>query len=570
MPITAADLKIFDAEAMDDTATGGGRRGANALLTGVENNVFPDATNDDFLAGRVKLRKLYPSVVATDASLLQAATLRVNAPPGDPLVSVALLAYGSDTTRRAEVDAQGAPYTTALQQLRAVTTTGGSGLEGVAAYVYLTATADGGATDFTPPDGTGAALSVGDVIAVERALAAGSTLQQVVVGSSVVVGDTVPLYDSRFTGGRGLISLHYVHDVSLGVVSIYPPLPGAAVAHTLIVRRPTIAGGRCYGVLPVTGALDVADTAVTLGAWTVPLIPQGTAYPSVNPGLDAASRAGSAGAAPAVAAGDLATLYHEDETTPATQANSDVINVGRTNLAQMALVDANGDEIARVLAGGVVPSGVGFTVDLAAGTLTCTDVSGWAQPVSVRHRIEERVSIGNVQGTAVTLAAGLARAFPSGSYLSTELPLGDLQPTVGTRFSQQAWTKVWSDTLIGAAVGTLYPGEVGLQADGAESDRFACVFTSATQYTLQSERWGVIGTGNVGTDYIPLNPQTGQPLLTLYAAGWAAGSIALGNVFRFNVRGAYASNVWALQCISPGSGTAGSSAMLVVRGNADA
>lgn len=555
MPIIAASLKIFDAEAMDDTATGGGRRGPNALLTGVQNNVFPDATEDDFLAGRVKVRKLYPSVVADDASLLQAATLRINAPPSDPLVSVCLVAYGTDATRRAEFDAQGAPYVSALQQVYAAagpTYYAAEGLTGI----------DGGDTELSVD--TPGSYNVGDVISVE--LRAGTANWSALTVGTYAGAD---LRDLRFTAGRGTFSLHYVTARSV-TVTIDPPIPGAGIGQTILVRKPTVAGGRAYGVVPVTGALSATDDTLTLTSWTTPIIPQGTAYPSVNPGLDAAIRAGIGGLAPVVVTGDLATLYHEDETTPASQVNTDVIDVGRTNLGQMALVDANGDEIGRVLSDGVVPSGVGFTVDLAAGTLTCVDVSGWAQPVSVRHRIEERVSIANAQGPAITLGAGLARAFPSGSYLTTELPLGDLQPTVGARFSQQAWTRVWSDSLIGAAVGTLYPGEIGLQADGAENDRFACVFTSATQYTLHSERWGVVGSGNVGSDYVPLNPQTGQPLLTLYAAGWAAGSIALGNVFRFNVRGAYGNNAWGLQSIAPGTGTAGSSAMIVMRGSIDA
>lgn len=566
MPITAASLKIFDAEAMDDTATGGGRRGPNALLTGVQNNVFPDATEDDFLAGRVKVRKLYPSVVADDASLLQAATLRINAPPSDPLVSVCLVAYGTDATRRAEFDAQGAPYASDLPLLTGGVPAGGGYTPAYAAQYYSGVS---GGDDTVAVVGS---VTEGDIISLERM--AGSSFQTpfVQVGTVEVAGGVVlPLYDIRFGGAsRGQISLHYVTGVVSGDIIFTPPLPGAAVPHGVILRKPTIAGGRAYGVVPVTGALSATDDTLTLTSWTTPIIPQGTAYPSVNPGLDAAIRAGLGGLAPVVATGDLATLYHEDETTPASQVNTDVIDVGRTNLGQMALVDANGDEIGRVLSDGVVPSGVGFTVDLAAGTLTCVDVSGWAQPVSVRHRIEERVSIANARGPAITLGAGLARAFPSGSFLTTELPLGDLQPTVGARFSQQAWTRVWSDSLIGAAVGTLYPGEIGLQADGAENDRFACVFTSATQYTLHSERWGVVGSGNVGSDYVPLNPQTGQPLLTLYAAGWAAGSIALGNVFRFNVRGAYGNNAWGLQSIAPGTGTAGSSAMIVMRGSIDA
>ncbi len=552
MPIIASELVVFGSEAMDDTATGGGRRGAAALTTGAQNNVWPDVTADDALNGRTKVRKLYPSVVDDAAALLQSATLMLNDKASDPLVSVCLVAYGDDATQRAAFDTAGAPYVSGLESVH-----------GTVGPVYWAS------ENVVGVDGGDATLTVtgwyspGEVLSVE-VRAGGASATQATIGTY----SGAPFNEFRFVGQRGTFSLHSVVSLLSGTLTIDPPIPGAGTGQSVLIRKPILAGGRAYGCLAVSGTLTAADDTLTLSEWTVPLVPVGTAYPSVDLGLSSALRAAAGGLAPAIAMGDMATLFHEAATTPGARANSDVINVGRTNLSQMALVDNNGAEIGRVLAGG--PAGpASFTVDLAAGTLTCVDVSGWAQPVYVRHRISERVAIATVEGPAIGLGAGISRDYPSGAMLTTELPLGDLQPTIGTRLFQQAWTRVWADTVIGAAAGTMYLGDIGLQADGAENDRYACVFSSATQFTLHSERWGVVGTGNIGTDYVPLNPSTGQPLLTLYAAGWVAGSIALGNVFRFNVRGAYG-RAWGVQCIRPGATVGNASVPLLFRGSVDA
>lgn len=553
MPIAATDLKFFPAERMSDDANAGGRRAGTALLTGVENNVFPDVTSDDRLQGITRARKAFPSVTGADASVLLSAGVLLNAPPSDPKAEIALVLYGDDSTTREQMMAAGAPYVSNLYTIWQ---------DGSREYVADTGTYAGGASAITLNN---AAFNIGETIAVEN-LPSGAAFTQ-------------PTFDLTGSVGGGqranyvatlqrAATLHVVTGVAGLVATVSPPLPGTG-SLTAIVRRPAIVG-RVYGCLPVSAALSASDTTLDLDDWTVGLVPtDGTAYPSPTLGIPPAARTWMGGRAPAAVSGDLATLWHEAETTPATQANSDVINVGRTNVSQLAVVDANGDEIGRALSDGPALSGVGFTVDLAAGTVTCTDVSGWAQPVSVRHRIEERVRLQEVQGGAVTLAAPLARAFGSGSYITTEAPLGDLQVVTGAGFFQQAWTRTWSDSVIGTPVGALYVGDIGLEADGAETDRFAVVFSTATQYVLHSERWGVIGSGNIGTDYTPLNPATGAPLLTLYAANWVTAGISLGNVFRFNTVGAYRP-LWVLRCVDPGSSSGNSAAMLILRGSVDA
>ena len=544
MAITAADLKFFDSERMTDDANAGGRRGANALLTGDDNNVWPPVDEDASLLGARHLRKIYPSVVAESADALRSATTLVDSVPDDAKLHVALVQNGDQNTVRFEVAAL---VPTNIETWVAYN---GSNTPRVS-----NATIDGGSTTLT--------------------IAADVARAQLDLGYS---GSGATLLVLEHAGGK-----HYtpVVETEVGIggseqerdVEIAVPFPGATVGVAVTVKRLYAAATpRIYGCCSLLG--EQASGASTLLLQMPVIRLSGSAW------------------AKAFAEGDVCTIWHEAETTPATQANSDVINAGRTDLAQLALVDDDDNEIARAYANGPAVSGVGATFDLAAGTVTCTDVSGWAQPVRLRHRIEQRVALdavdleynfsGNGTGTlfgggsdstydppTVTLAAPLARTFPAGSYLSSEVPHGTLQGTVPLQFSQQAWTRVWSDSVIGAAVGALYVGDIALTAEGAESDRWACVFTSATQYTLHSERWGVVGTGNVGSDYVPLSPATNQPLMTLAAAGWVLGGIALGNVLRFNTVGAYAP-AWANRYAEPGATEGPGSVRLRLRGSVDA
>jgi hypothetical protein len=538
MPITAADLKFFASEAMNDTATGGGRRSGTAVLTGVENNVFPDLSADDVLQGQTRARKLYPSAVSVDGAALLGASVVLNARPSDALVDMALALYGDDTTTRQQFMAGALPVPTISGSVEFISGPAGQ-------YVTLTngsadvpISASGSREDFY--------VAAGSIVAFTETASTGATPYHVAAVSAV----DMP------TGITGAIT-----------VTMSAAYAGATRTGYMFVLSFS-ASPRVYGAATTAAEAVATATSVTLTLPMVRLVPAGATYPTVVLGIAPGGLRSSRGMAPVLAVGDIATLYNEAETAPAARVNTDVVNVGRTNLSQMALVDANGDEVDRALADGPAID-ASFTVDLAAGTLTCVDVSGWAQPVSVRHRIEERVLLSAVDGISATFNAALARTFAAGSILVSEVPLGDVQAGTGVQFSQQTWTKAWADTVIGSPVGALYGGVIGLQNDGAEADRWACVFSTATQYTLHSERYGVVGTGNIGTDYVPLNPGTGQPLLTLYATGWVAGGISLGNVFRFNTSGAYG-RVWALQCAGPGAGTGPSAALLRLRGSVDA
>ena len=85
-----------------DAADGGGARSAAVVQTGVLHTLFPAVAAADRTSGRVRVRKLYPSLTNTDTAPLLGATAAINERPGDPGVSVAMFRNGGTTTTRAQ------------------------------------------------------------------------------------------------------------------------------------------------------------------------------------------------------------------------------------------------------------------------------------------------------------------------------------------------------------------------------------------------------------------------------------------------------------------------------------
>ncbi|MGM3125389.1 hypothetical protein, partial [Bacillus cereus group sp. BC257] len=84
-----------------------------------------------------------------------------------------------------------------------------------------------------------------------------------------------------------------------------------------------------------------------------------------------------------------------------------------------------------------------------------------------------------------------------------------LQAQAGSSFSQQTWTRTFSDSLIGNPIGanynrTAYP--ITVTNEGAETERWALVFTNATDFRLIGETLGQIAAGSIATNFSPLNP----------------------------------------------------------------
>lgn len=168
----------------------------------------------------------------------------------------------------------------------------------------------------------------------------------------------------------------------------------------------------------------------------------------------------------------------------------------------------------------------------------------------------------------ITFQSALVNSFPSGSKICAIVDLGDMQASVGIVFEQQAWTRIFSDTLIGGAPDAAYDVTsfpIAVQNIGAETERWAIVFTSSTAFKLIGESFGQIATGSTATDFAPLNPITNQPYFTIDKDGWGSGW-GIGNVLRFNTLGAR-KPFWLARCVSPGAANGADGVTVDLRGS---
>ena len=384
---------------------------------------------------------------------------------------------------------------------------------------------------------------------------------------------TVPGQD-----GRSINNWYAVQrNPQVSVSSLDVTIPASITPNTLVLTG-TITGGAGFtatasaggvfstgGVtgtyLPSTGALQVAFAA-PVDLYTI-------AY-SADQALPQASTADlhgllessfpADGRVPILRTGQVAVLQHTADTAPATAVNAGTVNCGRTGLASVRVFGNNGAAIA-----------TGWTVDLATGIVTWVNVTGFSQPVRVRHAIEHVAVVSSTPSlTSARLNRAPLRDFVAGSTLSSALLMGDLQALAGAAFSQASWTDVWSNTRIGDVILPQYQQvahPIVVTNPGAVTERWAFIFTSSTAFRFVGETLGLIATGDVNSTFAPINPATSAPYLTVAATGW--GAWAAGNVLRVNTQGANAP-VWPIRTTLPSVATGLDSITLALRGDINA
>ena len=204
--------------------------------------------------------------------------------------------------------------------------------------------------------------------------------------------------------------------------------------------------------------------------------------------------------------------------------------MGRVRIADVRVKDALGVTVPRTL----------YTTDLDPGTFSvpvASDITAYPQPWTVYHRVEDMVMVNTADISGkLSFSPNLTHDDPLGSYVSSVLLFGDLFARVANYIDQQTWTGAWSDELIGSAPlanfnQTDYP--VTVTNRGAISERWALIFTSASQFRIIGEHVGQVGTGDINTDCAPVNPATGAAYFTAPALGWGGGW-SVGNVERFD------------------------------------
>lgn len=276
----------------------------------------------------------------------------------------------------------------------------------------------------------------------------------------------------------------------------------------------------------------------------------------------------SDGRVPIFRPGGFAVVGHTGRITTSV-SNGQTINCARVRLSRVRVVGHDG-----------VVIHTGYTADLEAGTVTFSDVSGYSQPVTIEHRVEDMAVVRDVQISGeISFTRALTHQYPvanpgdpaSGSFVSSALIAGDLFARVSLVFDQATWSGAWSDALVGSAAtatfnNTQYPIQVTNR--GALTERWIVRFTNNTSFDVIGENVGVIATGNTSADCAPNNPATGVPYFHLPALGWGNGW-ATGNVLRFNTIGAQFP-VWVVRTVQQGpESVPDDNFTLLIRGDVD-
>jgi hypothetical protein len=276
----------------------------------------------------------------------------------------------------------------------------------------------------------------------------------------------------------------------------------------------------------------------------------------------------SDGRVPIFRPGGFAVVGHTGKIT-ASVSNGQIINCARVRLSRVRVVGHDGSVIH-----------AGYTSDLEAGTVTFTNVTGYSQPVTIEHRIEDMAVVRDVQISGeISFTRALTHEYPlaspgdptSGSFVSSALVAGDLFARVSLVFDQATWNGTWSDVLSGSSAtatfnNTQYP--IRVTNRGALTERWIVRLTNSTSFEVIGENVGVIATGNTSADCAPNNPATGAPYFILPALGWGNGW-ATGNVLRFNTIGAQFP-VWVVRTVQQGpESVPDDNFTLLIRGDVD-
>ncbi len=622
MTINPTDLLLLASVRMTDQPDGGGQMSSTTLQDGVENNVFPDISSTDRAFGRLQLRKVFPAVMSNDTDTLLGSHVIISDTTDDPdVVEFAMLSEGPGETRadavaRLEVEhweALGPAVTwSSATRINSPTFAIVPGMVVFAAAVpsgykppVLIATAvDAGSGNY---DVTyyGAAQTAGNAVLgvpsttsprlavcrpITGALSAGATTCDI----DSVLAQVVPKQIGAAAGNAAQIGIDAVPVVPEGVAAGIRSGDGLVVHHTAVVSAATYANGATVNCgrtnLTAVRIVDVDGLGISTG-WTVNLATGVVSISSVagwaqpvtvhhtieevlacaRTGYSEVTGGSTAGASTQVAG-------------PFALSSGLEMYAGRPNIGRIRVISKDGLDITdRTVWGGASYSRA-FEVDLAAGTVTASVTFGasWNASFITSHSPVTLVSSGTYYAPSapstpqatlnrVTFNRALTRAFPSGSFLSSMLFIGDLQAQAGAAFSQETWTDVWADARIGDPIvaqfnDTAHP--VIVRNDGAVNERWAIIFTSSTAFRLVGQTLGQIATGNVATGLAPINPAspTSQPYFTLAAAGWGSGW-STGNVLRFNTRGSNA-GVWAARGVLPSApNTTPDSLLIAIRGD---
>ncbi len=504
MTIALADIKIRQSQRMTDYPDGGGLMVAAEVVDGAVNNAFDDVSRTDRSNGDCSLRKIFPHCSSANTDRLLDGHVIITENPSDPLVSLCLVQTGGSATERVEV--RSALETTGWQITETITDVQPIG-SGNLSY-FDTASASFAVGQNVNIDLTGHAVSYHEVISVADL---GGGVNRIRVSPAA----------------RRYIGTDPGDTVSIKAVT------GAPVAATQPFATGKLAGDTVIALASVKARIA---PDVIVGDETADII-------GINP-----VAVGGGGLRQCYKIGSIVVIFNEqDDTMPSPLSASQMVQLSRTNLAKVTVADQSGAD---------VPAAGYWTVDLALGQITfdaALDLTGYTEPLVVTHRIEDRRSVEIVDDTTdeITLDRGLSRDFGADSFAASAVYLGNMQARYTGLRDLQVWASNFDDagTEAGATYDdATYPVEVNNL--GAQSHKWAIVFTTDTTFQVHNEDRGIIASGNIGADLTVNNNQTGQPYFTLRAAGWGSGWVQ-GNALLFETIAA-AGPVWLCRVVQPG------------------
>ena len=196
-----------------------------------------------------------------------------------------------------------------------------------------------------------------------------------------------------------------------------------------------------------------------------------------------------------------------------------------------------------------------YSVDYDYGKFTLGGdfaLNALVAPLSMRYRYQDMLLIRDVQiNGQLTFTKPLTHNYDAeNTIVGSALVIGDMQARSTGKFVQQTWNSIWRDEPSEGAISAnyndaLYP--IAVTNNGAIQERWALVFTDATNFRCIGEYSGQIGTGTVNTDFAPINPVTGVPYFIIKKEGWGQGWVS-GNVLRFNTVAA-TFPVWVIRTV---------------------
>lgn len=325
---------------------------------------------------------------------------------------------------------------------------------------------------------------------------------------------------------------HGTVDIKTGVVALYFYEKLGITANPDVVNQPWYDAANVYadgGTNYINKPYYVQPDSVRYNAIAYSYLPLDKELIGLDP-----VRLPTDGRVPFVRKGDSIAITELKTMELPTNAPNDTFDLGFERLSDVSVVDSAGAKVSYEY----------LNVDLDAGTLQLNDMfdmSGYTAPLTAKYRIMDIALVieTDISGR-VTLSTPITHDYSTAAVFSSMLLAGDMQARAYNVFGQKSWSSVFSDSLIGGATTSqlqVTNNPIVVTNRDAIEERWALVFTSATEFNIIGQTVGQIGTGSTLSATSPINPMTGYAYFTIPQGAWGTGWSA-SNVVRINTAAA--------------------------------